>query len=113
MTASAYSLSDGYPATNFRITEGEVVIGGIHGATHHYFCDYCKSWLYTEMEGVPDFVNVRATLFDAPSQERPFIETFVSEALPWALTGTSNSYDSVPPQEQWPELMGAFAGRPR
>ena len=111
MTASAFSLSEGYPTAAFQVTEGEVVIGGIHGPTRHYFCDYCKSWLYTEPEGVDYFVNVRSTLFDEPRQEPPFVETYVAEGLPLARTGASHSFDKLPAMEEWPKLIAEFAGR--
>jgi hypothetical protein len=113
MTASAFSLSEGYQADAFRLTAGETVIGGIHGATRHYHCDYCKSWLYTEPEGVEDFVNVRSTMFDEPRPERPFVEVFKSEALPWARTGAAHSYRKLPAMDEWPALIGAFAERDR
>ena len=109
MTASASSLSEGYSAAAFRVTLGETVIGGIHGPTRHYHCDYCKSWLYTAPDNVADFVNVRSTLFDHPRVERPFVETFVSEALPWARTSAKHGYDKLPAMDEWPMLMQQFA----
>jgi hypothetical protein len=111
MTASAFSLSEGYMSAAFRLTQGDVVIGGIHGPTRHYFCDYCKSWLYTEPEAVADFVNVRSTLFDEPRHERPFVETYVSEALPWARTGAQHTYEALPAVDEWPRLIETFADR--
>jgi hypothetical protein len=111
MTGSAFALTDTYPADAFRITEGDVVIGGLHGATRHLFCDYCKSWLYTEPEGMNDLVNVRSTMFDEPAKEPPFVEIFVREGLPWARTGAGHSYDALPAMEQWPILVQQFAGR--
>ena len=111
MTASAFSLSEGYPSAAFRITQGEVVIGGIHGPTRHYFCDYCKSWLYTEPESVAEFVNVRSTLFDEPRTERPFVETYVGEGLPWARTHAEHNYKALPGMDEWPQLIRAFAER--
>jgi hypothetical protein len=111
MTASAFALTDTYPANAFRITEGEVVVGGLHGATRHQFCDYCKSWLYTEPEGMSDLVNVRSTMFDAPDKEPPFVEIFVREGLPWACTGAAHSYDMLPVTDEWPKLVQQFAGR--
>jgi hypothetical protein len=113
MTASAFSLSEGYSAAAFRVTEGNVVIGGIHGPTRHYFCDYCKSWLYTEPEAVADFVNVRSTMFDEPRRERPFVECYVSEGLPWARIGAAHSYDKLPAMEEWPVLIQQFAAQPQ
>ena len=111
MTASAFSLSEGYPAGAFRLTAGDPVIGGIHGPTRHYHCDYCKSWLYTEPEGVADFVNVRSTMFDEPRREPPFVETYLSEALPWVRTGAAHRYEELPAMDEWPVLIQRFAAR--
>ena len=111
MTASAFSLSEGYNSGAFRLTDGDVVVGGIHGPTRHYHCDHCKSWLYTVPEGLADFVNVRSTMFDEPRQESPFVETYLSEGLPWARTGAAHSYDKIPAMEEWPVLIQQYAGR--
>jgi hypothetical protein len=109
MSASAYSLSEGYPSRAFRLIRGEPVIGGIHGATHHYHCDYCKSWIYTEPEGVADFVNVRSTMFDKVRTEPPFIETYVGEALVWASTRGRHRFETLPAMDEWPQLISEFA----
>jgi hypothetical protein len=111
MTASAFSLSEGHSSDAFRLTAGEPAIGGIHGPSRHYHCGYCKSWLYTEPEGVADFVNVRSTMFDQPRTEPPFVEVYVGEALPWAVIGAQKSYTALPAMEEWPILIEQFAGR--
>ena len=113
MTASAFSLSEGYRADDFRLVAGETVIGGAHGMTRHYHCDYCKSWLYTEPEGVENYVNVRSTMFDKPRSEAPFVELYLTEALPWARTGAAHSYQKLPARDEWPVLIGAFSERAR
>jgi hypothetical protein len=110
MTASAFSLSEGHPTSSFRLTKGETVIGGIHGATRHYHCDYWKSWLYTEPEGA-DFINVRTAQFDDPIAEPPFVETYRAEGLPWVRTGAAHSYEKLPAMEEWPGLIQAYAAR--
>ena len=111
MSASAFALTDTYPVAAFKLIQGDVVIGGLHGATRHHFCDYCKSWVYTEPEGLDDIVNVRSTLFDEPGSERPYVEIFVEEGLPWARTGAAHSFDKLPPLDEWPKLVQSFAGR--
>jgi hypothetical protein len=111
MTASAFALTDTYPADAFRLSVGDTVIGGIHGATRHHHCDYCKSWLYTEPEGLADIVNVRSTMFDQPERDQPFVEIFRGEGLPWAATGAVHSYQTQPAAEEWPQLIQQFAGR--
>ena len=57
MTASAFSLSSLYPNNEFEVTLGEPVLGGLHGATRHYFCPHCMSWLYTRPDGLDDFAT--------------------------------------------------------
>jgi len=52
MTASAFSLSVLYPSASFEVVQGEPVIGGLHGATRHFFCPHCMSWLFTRMPGM-------------------------------------------------------------
>lgn len=111
MTASAFSLSALYPSSGFEVTQGEPVIGGLHGATRHFFCPHCMSWLFTRPEGMDEFVNVRATMFDNASDYTPFIETWTNEKLPWATTPAVHSFAQLPPPERYPELLEAFAGR--
>lgn len=113
MTASAFSLSSLYPSDAFEVTAGEPVIGGLHGATRHFFCPRCMSWLFTRWEGPADFVNVRATLLDDARAYRPFIETCTSEKLPWAATGAVHGFEAFPEPERFPALLTEFADRRR
>lgn len=111
MTGSAFSVSAGYPADRFELVAGETVVGGLHGASRHHFCGHCLSWLFTRPEGMDDFVNVRATLFDSPMIEAPFLETFTCESLPWAKTGAAPSFETFPPPEAFGPLVAEYAGR--
>lgn len=111
MTGSAYSISGGWPADRFELIAGETVIGGLHGATRHHFCGHCLSWLFTRPEGFDAFVNVRATLLDVPMVEAPFMETFTAEALPWAATGATHSFETFPPAEAFGPLVAEYARR--
>ncbi len=111
MSASAFSLSSLYPASAFEITSGTPVIGGLHGAPRHFFCDFCKSWIFTRLPGIDDVVNVRAMMFNDAASYRPFVETYTIEKLPWAHTGAEHSFDRFPPEEAFPRLIQAFAAR--
>ena len=117
MSASAFSLSVLIPAPGFTVTQGETVIGGIHGASRHHHCDYCKGWMFTRPEGMADqFVNVRATLLDDCSWFVPFVETATSEGLPWAKTGAKHSFPNIPDGSAFAPLVEEFAkhaARPR
>jgi hypothetical protein len=109
MTASAFSLSALHPSNGFKVTLGEPVIGGLHGATRHYFCGHCMSWLFTRPEGMDDFVNVRATIMDDAQSFSPFIETYTDEKLPWAMTPAVHSFKKFPSPESFPALLSEFA----
>ena len=111
ITASAFALTETYPAAAFRITEGEVVVGGLRGPTRHNFCDYCKSWVYTEPEGMEELVNIRSPMFDDPDKQAPFVEIFKGEALPWVRTGATHSYETLPAMDEWPKLVEEYAAR--
>ena len=75
MSASAFSLSAAIPAEGFAVTAGEPVVGGLHGASRHFFCGWCMSWMFTRPEGMDWFVNLRPTMLDDPSWFEPLIET--------------------------------------
>jgi hypothetical protein len=96
MSASAYSLSAMFLSNGFMVSEGEPVIGGIHREHRRYFCAHCKSWLFTRPHGVDQFINVRPTMFDDVSWFSPFIETYTSEKLSWAITSARHSFERLP-----------------
>lgn len=112
MTASAYSLSLFLPDSGFQVTQGEPVIGGLHGPDRHYFCDYCKSWLFSRPKGLDGFVNVRATMLDDAAWYAPFVETCTSEALPWAKTGATHSFANIPEPGVWGPIVAEFSRSP-
>jgi hypothetical protein len=108
MTGSAFSLSAAFPSHAFNVTEGEPVIGGLHGSTRHYFCPHCMSWMFTRPDGF-DFVNVRISLFDDPSRFSPFMETYTSEKLPWVGTPAPHKFAQFPAMEEIPNLLQKYA----
>ncbi len=110
MSSSAFSLTAMIPSSGFKVTEGKPVIGGLHGTQqHHYFCAYCMTWMFTRIEGVDAFVNVRPSLFDDHSWFVPFVETMTKEKLSWAQTPALYHYEAFPPLEDYEKLMGEFA----
>jgi len=114
MSSSAFSLSAAIPADGFEVTQGEPAIGGLHGASKHYFCPHCMSWMFTQPEGMDWFVNIRSPMLDDTGGTAPFIETWTSEKLPFAETGAPHSYEALPPMEAWEGLMreyGEWAGK--
>jgi hypothetical protein len=108
MTGGAFSLSAAIPSKGFAITEGEPVIGGLHGTTRHFFCPNCMSWMFTRPDGF-DFVNLRATMLDDSRGFAPFIETYTSEKLPWAATPALHSFEKFPAIDEYEGLMEKYA----
>ena len=109
MTASAFSTTLIMPQTGFAVTEGDTVIGGLHGdeADHHH-CDWCKSWVYTKPRAELGFVNVRATLLDSATWFAPWMETQTVEMLPWASTGATKSFERFPAVDAYQGLIAAY-----
>jgi hypothetical protein len=110
MSASAFSLSAAIPSAAFFVTEGEPVIGGLHGHPQHNFCPRCMSWMFTRIDGM-EFVNLRPTMLDDSAWFMPFIETYTSEKLPWAITGAVHSFEQFPPFEAYEGLTKEFAAQ--
>jgi hypothetical protein len=108
MSASAYSLSAAIPSAGFSVVKGEPVIGGLHGSSHHYFCPYCMSWMFTRAEGMDWFVNLRPTMLDDCRWFSPFIETWTREKLPWAITPAVHSFETLPSLDQYEALTEEF-----
>lgn len=109
MSSSAYSLSAAIPTEGFEVTQGEPVIGGLHGATQHYFCGHCMTWMFTRPEGIDWFVNLRPTMLEDTSWFKPLIETFTREKLAFAQTGATHSYETFPPMEAYEGLLKEYA----
>lgn len=110
MSASAYSLTAMIPAGAFHVRSGEPVKGGLQGPDlEHFFCPHCKTWMFTRIVGMDDFVNVRPTMFDDSTWSRPFIETMTSEKLPWTETPARYSYVGFPPLDEFSRLLEEFA----
>lgn len=110
MSSSAYSLSAAIPAQSFAVVEGEPVAGGLHGQARHMFCPHCMSWMFTRIDGMDWFVNVRTTMLDDPASLPPFIESWTAERLPFAQTGAPHSYAGFPPMEDFGRLMEEYRG---
>jgi len=109
MSASAFSLSIAVPGEGFSTSGLEPEIGGLHGRAQHHFCPWCKSWMFTRVEGMNQFVNVRASMLDDHAWVVPYVEFWTSEKLPWAKTGATLSFEREPEPAAFADLIAAFA----
>ena len=106
MTAGAFSTTLITPADGFAIIAGEAVEGGLGTsdvASHHH-CPRCKSWVFTRLKAMP-FVNVRATMLDEAGWFEPFLETYTSTALPWAVADAPHSFPEFPADTDYESMM--------
>jgi hypothetical protein len=110
MSASAFSLTLSLTDQAFEVTEGEAVLGGLQQEPKHYFCPFCKSWMFTRPSDVPWLVNLRASVLDDHHWIVPFVEFYVSEKLPWVQTGARHAFDTVPATEaEFGPLLAEYA----
>lgn len=109
MTSSAFSLTALFATSDFLVTQGEPVIGGLRGATRHFFCPQCLGWLFSRPAGIDDYVGVRSSLLEDARRYAPFMETWTREKLPWAYTGARVSFEGFPDPQAYPALMARFA----
>jgi len=109
MSASAFSLTVSVPGDGFSTSGLEPEIGGLHGKEQHSFCPWCKSWMFTRMAGMDQFVNVRASMLDDHAWVVPYVEFWTSEKLPWASTPARVSFATEPPEAAFGQLLEAFA----
>lgn len=108
MTGGPYSLSVLVAEGAFELTAGEPVIGGMHGEIRHFHCPHCLSWMFTRPPGAP-FVNVRTPMLDEPKGFAPFVETGLSQKLPWVAASAPRGFPMFPDPTDWPELMQGYA----
>ena len=109
MTGGAYSLSSLYPAERFEVTHGETVRGGMKSGPDHQFCGECLSWMFTVPQGLEGFVNVRSVMFENAADHRPYVEMCRRESLAGAASGAARSYEGFPPEDEFAELISAYA----
>ena len=108
LSASAFSLTAMVPADGFEVIAGKTQVGALHGDNPYHYCPNCLNWLYTALASAP-FVNVRPAMFDVPAWTVPFIESYVSDKLPWAMTPARHSFEKFPEPHQYGPLMAEFA----
>jgi hypothetical protein len=109
MSASAFSLTSLYPDERFEMLQGNTVLGGLKGETRHHFCAACMTWMFTRAEALGPFVNIRSTMLDDASRQRPFVDMYLAEGFAWAHSGAERGYQTAPQESEFGELMTAYA----
>ena len=100
------------PLDGVALIAGETEPGRLHAeGQDHRHCGWCNSWMFTNVPREMGFVNVRATLLDDTDGIAPFVESYTSEALPWAATGAPHSYPQFPSMDDYSMVIAAYAAR--
>ena len=112
LTASAFSLTTMFPRDAFSCT-GAVIKGGLGtGGRAHYFCKSCLNFVYSQIEGAPQRINLRTSVLDDAASFDPFVEVITDEKIPWANVPAVHSYARYPESyEGLQTLMNAYAAR--
>ena len=50
-------------------------------------------------------------MFDVPAWSTPFIESYITEKLPWVRTSARHSFAQFPAMEDYGRLMAEFAAQ--
>ncbi|MEL6567911.1 MAG: GFA family protein [Pseudomonadota bacterium] len=109
LTSGPYSLSLLVPSSGFEVVCGAPVIGGLHGEHRQFFCDHCKSWLFTRPNGLDAFVNVRATMLEDPGWVVPIVDIATADKLPQVASGAEHSFEDFPAADVFQPLIQEFA----
>ena len=109
LTGSAFSLTVSAPSDGLAVTQGEPVLGGLHGPHRQLYCPHCKNWMFTRPHGLDFIVNLRASTLDEHDWCAPFVEVWTAEKLPWVTTSAPHSFATQPGLEAFRPLVEAFA----
>ena len=109
-SASAYSLSAMFPSDGISIT-GAVIKGGLGTAERtHYFCKSCLNFIYSQITGADQRINLRTSLLDDGAQLEPFVELMTDQKIPWAYVPAVHSFPEAPQSlEELGALMDSYA----
>ena len=100
-TGSAFGMTMHVPASNYRVTRGEVSSIS-SGETKAYFCSVCRSWVYTEIEKTKIVYIPAGTLHDT-SELTPQANVWTRSAQPWVFIDPAmKNYEKQP--ERWSDL---------
>ncbi|WP_298838551.1 GFA family protein [uncultured Roseobacter sp.] len=111
-TASAYSLTTMFPRESVSCT-GDLIRGGLGaGGKDHYFCQSCLNFIYSQIAGAEDRINLRTSVLDDATYFEPFVEVMTDEKMSWATVPVRHSYARTPASpEELLALMTDYKNR--
>lgn len=110
-SASAYSLTTIFPTSGFSCA-GDLINGGTgESGRKHYFCKNCLNFIYSQIEGASERVNLRTSILQNAASFVPFVELMTVEKMPWAQVPAVYSFSRIPDApEEFQELLKRYAG---
>lgn len=112
LCASAYSLTTMFPSDGFSCS-GDLIKGGLgsDGVTH-YFCKSCLNFIYSQITGAEQRINLRTSVLDEAAHFEPFVEVMTAEKLPWVHVPAAHSFSRYPAsREELQSLMDGYASQ--
>ena len=110
-TASAFSLTTMFPNDGFACS-GNLFKGGLQTrGRDHYFCKSCGNFVYSQIGGTSQRINLRTSILDDAASFKPFVELMTDEKMEWAAVPTKHSYRQSPDSlEELHALMDEYKG---
>lgn len=109
-SASAYSLSTMFPFDSFSCT-GDLIIGGLRSEERtHYFCASCLNFIYSQVGGPNQRINLRTSVLEDTAAFEPFAELMTQQKMPWSKVPAVHSFARHPETlDELQVLMKAYA----
>ncbi|NIA71476.1 GFA family protein [Pelagibius litoralis] len=112
LCASAYSLTTMFPSDGFSYT-GELIKGGLGSSGRtHYFCKSCLNFVFSQIGGADQRINLRTSVLSEAASFEPFVELMTDEKMPWASVPAVHSFAQYPESlEELQALMDEYSER--
>ena len=87
LCASAYSLTTMFPSDGFSYT-GELIKGGLGSSGRtHYFCKSCLNFVFSQIGGADQRINLRTSVLSEAASFEPFVELMTDDSNRAACLG--------------------------
>jgi len=112
LCASAYSLTTMFPSDSFSCS-GELIKGGLGSSGRtHYFCRSCLNFVYSQIGGADQRINLRTSVLSEAASFEPFVELMTDEKMPWADVPAVHSFSQYPESlDELQALMDDYSKR--
>lgn len=112
LCASAYSLTTMFPSDSFSCS-GDLIRGGLGSSGRtHYFCKSCLNFIYSQIAGAEQRINLRTSVMNEAALFEPFVEVMMDEKLHWAHVPAAHSFSRYPASlDELQALMDGYSSQ--